>query len=92
MQTLVEHAGGRGVLRPEQMQSNSRDDNLGHHPCLAMLCPHLTCYEVVDDGIGALICIHCTSDIAHHGARLRVLRNGECLVLGTVSLPKPRRR
>lgn len=45
-----------------------------------------TCYEVVDDGVGALICIHRTSDVAHHSARPRVLGDGERLVLGTVPL------
>lgn len=55
-------------------------------------CPHLTCYEVVDNGVGALIRVHRPGDIAHHRAGLRVLRDGERLVLGTVPLPEHGKR
>lgn len=47
-----------------------------------------TCYEVVDDGVGALIRVHRTGDIPHHGAWPRVLGDRECLVLGTIPLPE----
>lgn len=50
--------------------------------------PTPTCYEVVDDGVGALIGIHRAGDVPHHGAWPRVLGDRECLVLGTILLPE----
>lgn len=60
----------------------------GTHRTVCSLYSAPTCYEVVDDGIGAFICIHCPCDVPHHSAWQRVLRDREHLVLGTVPLPE----
>lgn len=45
-----------------------------------------TCYEVVHDGIGTLVCIHGACHVAHEGTTWGVLRHGQQLVLGTAFL------